>query len=153
MFFKKKDGPIQETSIQSVKVKLEYVNETIKKQLQMLSLTEDDLKYLKIFKPHVDDNIEQIVDTFYRNLRVEASLIDMINDHSSVERLKITLKRHICEMFAGEIDEAYFAKRKKIAQVHVHIGLKTKWYISAFQSLLIDFIHLVKTQISIFWIS
>ena len=51
MFFKKKDGPIQETSIQSVKVKLEYVNETIKKQLQMLSLTEDDLKYLKIFKP------------------------------------------------------------------------------------------------------
>ena len=147
MFFKKKDET-QEIPLQNVKVKLEYVNATIKKQLQIIDLSEDDLKYLKLFKPHVDNNIQQIVDAFYRNLSKEASLIDMINDHSFVDRLKQTLKRHICEMFDGKIDEDYFIKRKKIAQVHVRIGLKTKWYIGAFQSLLIDFIHLVKTQIS-----
>lgn len=148
MFFKKNDEPIQEISLQDVKVKLECANKTIKKQLQMLNLTEEDLKYLKLFKVHVDHDIEQIVDTFYRNLGMESSLIDIINDHSSVDRLKVTLKRHISEMFDGEIDEAYFLKRKKIAQVHVHIGLKTKWYIGAFQSLLIEFIRMVKTHIS-----
>ena len=114
MFFKKKDETIQEISIQSEQVKLEYVNDTIGKQLQMLNLSEDDLKYLKLFKPHVDDNIQEIVDSFYRNLGMEASLINIINDHSSVDRLKVTLRRHICEMFAGEIDEEYFVKRKKL---------------------------------------
>ena len=148
MFFKKKNETVEEILIHSDKVTLEYVNDTIKKQLQMLNLTEDDLKYLKLFKPHVDENIQQIVDAFYRNLGMESSLINIINDYSSVERLKVTLKKHICEMFAGKIDAEYFVKRKKIAQVHVRIGLKTKWYIGAFQSLLIDFIQLVKTHIS-----
>ena len=92
MFFKKKNEMVQEILINSDKVTLEYVNDTIKKQLQMLNLSEDDLKYLKLFKPHVDDNIEQIVDAFYRNLGMESSLIDIINDHSSVDRLKVTLK-------------------------------------------------------------
>ena len=43
--------------------------------------------------------------------------------------------------------QEYFEKRKKISRVHVHIGLKTKWYIGAFQSLLIDFIRLVQEHI------
>lgn len=148
MFFKKKEDTNQEISIQDVKVRLEYSEgSSIKKQIKMLNLTEQDLKYLKVFKPHVDQNIDQIVDTFYRNLGMEASLIQIINEHSSVDRLKVTLKRHICEMFDGQIDEVYFMKRKKIAKVHVHIGLKTKWYIGAFQSLLIDFIRIIKTEI------
>ena len=148
MFLKKKDEKAQEIALQHVNVKLEYVEDAaIRKQLQMLNLTEEDLKYLKVFKPHVDQNIEQIVDTFYRNLGMEQSLVHIINDHSSVDRLKVTLKGHISEMFSGTIDQEYFEKRKKIARVHVHIGLKTKWYIGAFQSLLIDFIRLVQLHI------
>lgn len=148
MFFKKKDENNQQVALDNVRVKLEHVSHsTVKKQLQMLNLVEEDLKYLKLFKPHVEQNIESIVDTFYRNLGMESSLVDIINDHSSVNRLKVTLKKHICEMFDGVIDEAYFKKRRKIAQVHVHIGLKTKWYIGAFQSLLVDFIYLVKEHI------
>ncbi len=150
MFFKKKTENTQTIPMHDVKVKLDYTNgSSIKKQIQMLNLTEEDLKYLKLFKPYVDEDIEQIVDSFYRNLGMEASLIQIINDHSSVDRLKVTLKHHICEMFDGQIDETYFMKRRKIAQVHVHIGLKTKWYIGAFQNLLIDFIHLVKAKITI----
>ncbi|MER2039428.1 MAG: globin-coupled sensor protein [Solibacillus sp.] len=148
MFFKKKDENSHATSIQQVNVKLEYTeNSPIAKQLEMLDLTEGDLKYLKIFKPYIDENIEHIVDTFYRNLGMESSLVQIINDNSSIDRLKVTLNRHICEMFSGTINDEYFLKRKKIAQVHVRIGLKTKWYIGAFQSLLIEFIRLVKINI------
>jgi heam-based aerotactic trancducer len=146
MFFKKKEE--QETSIQEGNVKLEYIEHSpTAKQLKMLDLTEEDLKYLKMFKPYIDENIEHIVDTFYRNLGMESSLVQIINDNSSINRLKVTLKRHICEMFGGTINEEYFYKRKKIAQVHVRIGLKTKWYIGAFQSLLVEFIRLVKINI------
>ena len=148
MFFKKKDA-IPNTMINDVAVKLEYIgNLKVSKQIQMLNLTEEDLKYLKVFKPQVDNNIEMVVGAFYQNLGMESSLTKIISDHSSVERLKLTLKRHISEMFEGIIDDDYFAKRIKIAQVHVHIGLKTKWYIGAFQSLFIVFIQLVKENIA-----
>lgn len=147
MFLKKKNA-ISNTMISDVAVKLEYIgNLKVSKQIQMLNLTEEDLKYLKVFKPEIDKNIEMIVDVFYRNLGMESSLTKIIRDHSSIERLKLTLKRHISEMFEGIIDDDYFAKRIKIAQVHVHIGLKTKWYIGAFQSLFITFIQLVKENI------
>ncbi|WP_274308319.1 globin-coupled sensor protein [Solibacillus daqui] len=148
MFFYKKNHEVQAVDLKKVTVKLEVKGNTdVKKQLQMLNLTEEDLKYLKVFKPHVDENIDQIVDTFYTNLGMEQSLVDIINDHSSVDRLKVTLQRHICEMFSGVIDSEYLEKRKKIARVHVHIGLKTKWYIGAFQSILTDFIRLVQLNI------
>lgn len=148
MFFKKKDKKTQVEGMVDIKVKLELIEgSTLKKQLQMLNLTEKDLQYLKAFKPYVDENIDHIVTIFYRNLDLETSLVKIIEDHSSVERLKITLTRHICEMFDGVIDQTYFDKRKKIAQVHVHIGLKTKWYIGAFQSILIELIRLVQRYI------
>ncbi|ATP42012.1 chemotaxis protein [Solibacillus sp. R5-41] len=148
MFFKKNNAN-QTVMISDVAVKLEYLsNLKVSKQIQMLNLTEEDLKYLKVFKPQIDKNIEIIVGAFYQNLGMESSLTKIISEHSSVERLKLTLKNHICEMFQGIIDEEYFSKRIRIAQVHVHIGLKTKWYIGAFQSLFIVFIQLVKENIA-----
>lgn len=147
MFFKK-NNTIQPVKKRDVIVKLDYShNSEMGKQVRMLNLTEEDLRYLKHFKPSVDQNIESIIDTFYQNLGMEPSLTKIINDHSTVDRLKLTLSKHIAEMFEGIIDDTYFSKRIKIAHVHVHIGLKTKWYIGAFQSLFVDFIRLVKESI------
>lgn len=147
--FKRKIETSQAIDISTIEVKLDTSNNTIiQKQIEMIQLTKDDLRYLKVFKPHVDLKIEEIVDSFYRSLGLEKSLVDIINQHSSVDKLKVTLRRHICEMFAGEIDAVYFDKRKRIARVHVHIGLETKWYISAFQNLLLDFMHLVQENIT-----
>ena len=129
-------------------VKLDVAgNPSIRKQIEMLNLTEQDLRYLKAFKPYVEDNINRIVDRFYDMLGTERSLTDIINKHSSVEKLKITLSRHIIEMFNGTIDEDFLNKRIRIAKVHVHIGLKTQWYICAFQDLMITFMDLVEKYI------
>lgn len=59
----------------------------------------------------------------------------LINEHSSVDKLKVTLRRHIQEMFHGVINDDYFEKRIKIARVHLNIGLHTTWYLGAFQRL------------------
>lgn len=135
--------------ISTIEVNLDTSNNTIiKKQIEMIQLTKDDLRYLKAFKHYVDLQIDDIVGSFYRSLDLERNLIDIINKHSSVDKLKVTLRRHICEMFSGEIDAEYFEKRKRIARVHVHIGLETKWYISAFQNLFLDFLHLVQKSIT-----
>lgn len=59
----------------------------------------------------------------------------IINDNSSVDRLKKTLSRHIYEMFSGVIDEKFIKQRYVIAHVHVRIGLAPKWYMCGFQDL------------------
>lgn len=147
MIFQKKKQ-VDVLDLQQYAVKMDVSGHPlIRKQIEMLNLTEQDLQYLKAFKPYVEENIKHIVDRFYDMVGTERSLTDIINKHSSVEKLKITLSRHIIEMFNGIIDEDFFKRRIAIAKVHVHIGLKTQWYICAFQDLSISFIDLVEKNV------
>ena len=147
MIFQKKKR-VAVLDLQQYAVKMDVSSHpSIRKQIEMLNLTEQDLQYLKAFKPYVEGNINHIVDRFYNMMGTERSLIDIINKNSSVEKLKITLSRHIIEMFNGIIDEDFFERRISIAKVHVHIGLKTQWYICAFQDLSISFIDLVEKYV------
>ena len=135
--------------LQQYIVKMDVPNhQSMVKQIEMLNLTKQDLQYLKAFQPFVMDNIDGIVDRFYSMIGTERDLVDIINRHSSVEKLKVTLRRHIIEMFNGVIDEEFYLRRIKIAKVHVHIGLRTQWYICAFQDLTVSFIDLVEQYIT-----
>ncbi|MEX3747612.1 MULTISPECIES: protoglobin domain-containing protein [Lysinibacillus] len=135
--------------LQQYIVKMDVPNrQSMVKQIEMLNLTKQDLQYLKAFQPFVMDNIDGIVDRFYSMIVTERDLVDIINRHSSVEKLKVTLRRHIIEMFNGIIDEEFYLRRIKIAKVHVHIGLRTQWYICAFQDLTVSFIDLVEQCIT-----
>ncbi|MGP4072061.1 protoglobin domain-containing protein [Piscibacillus sp. B03] len=119
----------------------------LEKQLHMIGLNLEDLKRIKLLKPIVDDNIDFIVTRFYDNITAQPNLLDIIEKHSSVERLKKTLTRHVKEMFEGVLDEDYYEKRLRIAHVHVRVGLKTEWYMSAFQDLLNSLVNVVKQHI------
>lgn len=123
------------------------VGSDIYKQCEMIGLTAEDLGVLMSLKPFVLDRIELTVAKFYKNLEIESSLITIINDNSSVERLTKTLRRHISEMFDGVINQEYIEKRLRIAHIHVHIGLDTKWYLAAFQELLLAMIELMEDHI------
>lgn len=119
----------------------------IMKQLKIIDLTEKDLGVIRALKPIVGEHINDIVDTFYKNLENESSLTKIVNDNSSTERLKKTLRIHINEMFEGVIDQKYVDKRLKIAHIHVKIGLGTKWYLGAFQGLLSSHINAIEKHI------
>ncbi|RKD75161.1 heme-based aerotactic transducer [Sinobaca qinghaiensis] len=106
------------------------------RQLHIINLNEADLTVVKSLKPLIEKNIEWITEQFYGNITKQPNLLAIIEQHSHVERLKMTLKTHIVELFNGTIDDAFLAKRKRIAHAHVRIGLETKWYMSAFQDLL-----------------
>lgn len=97
-------------------------NREVSRQLSMIDLQVEDLLVLQKLRPLVKENIEKIVAQFYKNLEKESSLTKIINDNSSIDRLSQTLTIHIEEMFTGVIDQAFFDKRSKIAQVHLHIA-------------------------------
>ncbi|MCY8045059.1 globin-coupled sensor protein [Bacillus haynesii] len=137
----------EESPDQTKRIRLNQHAE-FKKQLAMVDLTDEDLWVLSRLKPLVTEHIETIVTRFYKNLEHENSLMEIIHDHSSVDRLKKTLTIHIQEMFSGVIDEAFLEKRIRIAHVHLRIGLLPKWYLGAFQDLLLSMLTIFENALS-----
>lgn len=118
------------------KSKIELNNHSnLKNQLNMIELTEQDLAIAQVLQPIVKENIGQIVDDFYEIIGEQSFLIKMIEKHSSLDRLKRKLTGHVTEMFSGVIDESFINKRIAIANKHLQIGLKQKWYIASFNTI------------------
>lgn len=104
-------------------------------QRQLIQLTLVDLAYLRSYRFRIQEVLPQLVDLFYSRLEEIEEMKQLINRHSSSDRLKVTLTTHISEMFEGVIDTAYIEKRYRIAKRHHMIGLKGKWYMAAFQKI------------------
>ena len=148
MFFKKNSQLKEKILSTEGKAELNIPKGTdIENQVQMIGLTKDDLRIINNLQPFVNDQIDHIVNRFYENIANEPSLLNIINDNSSIDRLRKTLKQHITEMFDGVIDHTYYLKRIRIAHVHVRIGLKTKWYMCAFQDLLLSLINIIEENV------
>ncbi|MDQ0273557.1 globin-coupled sensor protein [Cytobacillus purgationiresistens] len=145
MFFTKKHVEDPGLNLDQMTGEISFIQRSeVESQLKMIHLTTADLRVINSLQPFVIEKIDYIVDRFYENLHYEPILLKIINNHSSIERLKMTLKQHIIEMFDGIVDDAYFEKRKKIANIHVKIGLQTKWYLCAFQDLLLSLLEIIE---------
>ncbi|QST00241.1 globin-coupled sensor protein [Pontibacillus sp. ALD_SL1] len=136
----------EENNLESLEVHLE-VPEEIKKQLEVIGLTERDLKVMRSLEPTIREHIDEITEQFYANITKQPNLMEIIEDHSTLGRLKTTLKKHIEELFDGRIDQGFLEKRYRIAYAHVRVGLETKWYVGAFQSLLNSLFDILRVKI------
>ncbi|MEH6937843.1 globin-coupled sensor protein [Bacillus sp. JJ664] len=146
MFFKKKEKQnhfMQESNQSNVSVLIQVTDEEIKQQLAFIRLNEEELKILKSLQPIVSENIESLVSAFYDAVLKVEHLKNIIESHSSVERLRKTLSSHIHLLFHGEINDEYVNKRLKVAQIHFRIGLQPKWYLAAFQNILEELIFVI----------
>lgn len=135
MFFKKrlKIDPIP--NLESFVGVLAITDEESLRLLSFIDLSEKDLQVLKQMERLIAGHIPKAVQSFYDSMMGNLELVNIINKHSSRERLEQTLTQHISEWFHGEISDAYVNRRKKVAKMHVHIGLKTKFYLAACHSL------------------
>lgn len=131
---RKKEASVFE-DLKSVKVEFQLPSE-LNTQIEMIQLTENDVKRLYCLKPIIEAHVESLVNGFYDTIMKETSLTEIINKHSSIDKLGKTLYNHIVQIFSGKVNSEYVAQRKKIAHVHVRIGLGTKWYVNAFQQLM-----------------
>ncbi|WP_340005220.1 globin-coupled sensor protein [Paenibacillus sp. FSL K6-0276] len=118
----------------------------LNEQMRMIDLTESDLNLLRRVKSIVEQHIDYITDQFYNSVLGVNKLEAIILEHSSIERLKKTLREHIIEIFDGKVDDEYIAKRLKIANIHKSVGLEPKWYLSAFQNLQNVFINVIYNE-------
>lgn len=121
-------------------------HDELNEQMRMIDLSEDDLNLLRRVKAIVEENIDYITDQFYNTVLGVNKLEAIILEHSSIERLKATLREHIIEIFNGTVDEEYIQKRLRIANIHKKVGLEPKWYLSAFQNLQNVFINVIYNE-------
>lgn len=119
----------------------------LKKQMDLIGLTTQDLVLVKSFQPLVRERIDEIVFVFYEKVLAVPSLRQIIEERSTIERLKQTLRTYIIEMFDGEVDEAAIQKRMKVAQMHFKIGLEPKWYMGTFQQVQEVIIGLINKEL------
>lgn len=104
-------------------------------QLNLVNLTREDLQLIRSLKPYIERNVAEVVSAFYHEIESVPALRQVIEKYSSSDRLRQTLRHHIIEMFEGRIDDAFLAKRRQVAKMHVKINLYPKWYLAAFQNL------------------
>ncbi len=135
---------ITEEYIQQVNLNVSAYPE-LNKQLQLLNLTNFDLAILKQLQPLAAEVIPIMVDEFYRAISQSPLLLEIIERSSRIDKLKVTLHQHLSDIFNSNIDNAYVEGRKRIAHAHVRIGLRSKWYLASFQSLMSAFIEFIQT--------
>lgn len=122
-------------------------HDELNEQMRMIDLNESDLRLLRLIKPEMERYIDRITDYFYKSVLDVDKLEQIIVKHSTIDRLKQTLRDHLLEIFNGNIDESYISKRMLIAKVHKRVGLEPKWYLSAFQNLQNGFMEMLYSEI------
>ncbi|WP_163102440.1 globin-coupled sensor protein [Peribacillus alkalitolerans] len=116
-------------------------------QLKFVGLSEKDMMNLLRMRPLIEMNADKIVSSFYSRLLEIPHLTAIIQDNSTVDRLKQTLTRYVLEMVSGDIGEQYINRRKMIGKVHNRIGLFPEWYIGAYTLLQNEVLQVMTSSI------
>ncbi|MCL9971604.1 globin-coupled sensor protein [Anoxybacillus kestanbolensis] len=103
-----------------------------KQQVAFVKLTEEDVQRLASIRPLFAKHVERIVNAFYDQVGQMPHLRRIIDNHSTIDRLKQTLRAYLMDMVSGEIGEQYIIRRKVIGNVHNRIGLFPEWYLGAY---------------------
>lgn len=136
--FQKKDSqkeqiiePVSDVKINRAEFR-KLMHGKVKNQFQFVNFSEDDLKNLTELLPIIEKNADRVTEQFYGKIQEIPILMEIIDKHSTIERLRKTLRQYVLDMFSGDIGEEYVAKRKRIGNVHNRIGLFPEWYIGAY---------------------
>lgn len=100
---------------------------------EFIGLTDTDAKILRQLATAIEPHVDRIVNAFYDNIRPYPELKRIINDSgSNIERLKVSQRSYIMELFSGQYEQEYFERRLRIGIVHQQIGLTPRWYLGSY---------------------
>lgn len=114
------------------------------KQVAFIGITESDLDLLRDYRPIFEKVVEEIVTRFYEHLQRDPELLDLINRHSTIERLKQTQRQYWLSLAEGILTEPFIDQRIRIGKIHSHIGLSTDYYLGSYMVYLDLAIELLK---------
>lgn len=107
--------------------------EEFRARQNFLDFSDADRRTLVELRPLVEKHADEVVDGFYKKIGSYAPLQNVIaTAGSNIERLKVTQKKYLLELFSGSYDDAYLESRLRIGVVHFKIGLGPLWYLGSY---------------------
>ncbi|MHB8073215.1 methyl-accepting chemotaxis protein [Desulfosporosinus fructosivorans] len=103
--------------------------------IRLLRIDSEQLVLIKEVRSVVEHDSEEIIRNFYAHITTLPGLKTIIEQFSSVEKLKITMKKYLLSLFPDKIDEEFMQWRVTIGEVHNRINLPPFYYLSANQIL------------------
>jgi len=91
----------------------------------------DEAALLKAARPHLAPAFPAIVDIFYDAIEGNLGAAEVLEGPEQIQRLKVSMRRWLETLFSGAYDDAYLARRSRIGQVHVQIGLDQRYMFAA----------------------
>lgn len=104
-----------------------------------MGFSEEDAQLLVEARPCVVPKLDIVVDAFYAGLNENPRTRAVFEGPEQVERLRISLRHWLEELFTGIYDESYFQRRMRIGRAHVMVGLLPHFMFGA--------MNIVRTQI------
>lgn len=104
-------------------------------QVHLLSITVEDLQLLRQVRPVAEKLVSDVSKGFYDQMGRSSDMMAIVDTHSTVERLRVTLGQYFLSIFDGRIDDEYCRSREKIGRIHYEIGVPPEWYVSMIPAL------------------
>jgi len=100
----------------------------IQRRMDFVEFDKNDIRLLSEMRDFGQCHTEQIVAAFYQHLLSFRETRLLLKNQDAIDRLMVSQKNYLVEIFEGKFDAPYFEQRLKTGAVHHRIGLKPKVY-------------------------
>lgn len=107
----------------------------IERRKAFLGFTDSDIHLLVSLRDLMAENIDKIVEDFYKIILPFHEVEQIIGDAETLKRLKRYQRIYVISLFSGQYDEDYVQSRLRVGIVHKRIGVGPKFYFAAIHHL------------------
>jgi len=102
------------------------------RRLAFLEFTPEDEARLVELRCFAEENVDAIVDDFYRHLMAFEETRAVLGGDEQITRLKGLQRSYFLRMLEGAFDSAYFESRLRVGAAHARIDLRPEWYLGTY---------------------
>lgn len=122
--------------IQSInQTNIRHVEKFIQNQLSLMNIDQDTLKNIRNVSNFLTPHIDEMIDEFYKRVTAEEHLAEIINEYSTLDRLKQTMRQYIEQFIQADINQSYVDSLITVGKVHSRIHLKAEDFMAAHHQL------------------
>lgn len=123
------------------------VGERTRERLAFMGITQRQVELIREAAPLLEPHKKEIVDQFYRHILAVDHLREIINKHSSVDRLRISMEKYLDMLLEANFTKEYVANRIKVGKVHCRINLTADWFMAAHHHMLQNLTTIVMLEL------
>ncbi|WP_374723606.1 methyl-accepting chemotaxis protein [Calidifontibacillus erzurumensis] len=131
VFFTKKTKPWKDYLNFSNSTDISQIGERAKEKLKFLNINQETLTHVREAAPILVPYKDEIIHQFYNKVLSVDHLKKIIIEHSTVDRLKVTMGRYLDQFLQANINHEYVLSRIVVGQVHSRIHLTAENFIAA----------------------